>query len=96
MTRAEYMEELISNINFIAGDQNIIYPEESIELIKKFEKSLKMQLGNLQELFQTLLDCKSNEEIMELYDRLNYQFDEIINDRVDFSLEEEDGNNEEN
>ena len=95
MTRAEYMKEIISNINFIAGDQNMIYPEESIELIKKFENSLKMQLGNLQELLQTLLDCKSNEEIMELYDQLNYQFDEIINDRVDF-LEEEEEHNEEN
>ena len=88
------MKELISNINFIAGDQNMTYPEESIELIKKFESSLKMQLGNLQELLQTLLDCKSKEEIMELYDRLNYQFDELINDRVDFLEEEE--HNEEN
>lgn len=94
MTRAKYMKELISNINFIAGDQNMTYPEESIELIKKFESSLKMQLGNLQELLQTLLDCKSKEEIMELYDRLNYQFDELINDRVDFLEEEE--HNEEN
>lgn len=96
MTRAEYMEELISNINFIAGDQNMIYPEESIKLIRKFENSLKMQLGNLQELLQTLLDCKSNEEIMELYDQLNYRFDELINDRIDFLLEEEDNNDEEN
>lgn len=96
MTRAEYMEEIISNINFIAGDQNMIYPEESIKLIKKFANSLKMQLGNLQELFQTLLDCKSNEEIMELYDQLNYRFDELINDRVDFLEEEEEHNNEEN
>lgn len=92
MTRAEYMEEIISNINFIAGDQNMIYPEESIKLIKKFENSLKMQLGKLQELLQTLLDCKSNEEIMELYDQLNYRFDELINDRVDFLLEEEEHN----
>ena len=96
MTRAEYMEELISNINFIAGDQNMIYPEESIKLIKNFENSLKMQLGNLQELLQTLLNCKSNEEMMEIYDRLNYQFDELINDRVDFLLEEEGHNDEEN
>lgn len=92
MTRVEYMEEIISNINFIAGDQNMIYPEESIKLIKKFENSLKMQLGKLQELLQTLLDCKSNEEIMELYDQLNYRFDELINDRVDFLLEEEEHN----
>ena len=70
----------------------MIYPEESIKLIKKFENSLKMQLGKLQELLQTLLDCKSNEEIMELYDQLNYRFDELINDRVDFLLEEEEHN----
>ena len=29
---------------------------------------------------------------MELYDQLNYRFDELINDRVDFLEEEEEHN----
>lgn len=60
MTRIEYIEKIISNINFIAGDQNLSCVDETIELVKNLEEEVKAEFRRTIQVLEGTCHSYSN------------------------------------